>query len=102
MSRSSNRSFAAIQAWWYYGHDHSQGLQMQTIKASEFKAKCLALMDQVALSGKPLLVTKNGKPVAELQPHRPAGGSPLGVWKNQVQISGDIISPIDADWDALR
>lgn len=51
---------------------------MQTIKASEFKAKCLALIDQVARTGRPLLVTKNRKPVAELRPHRPASGSALG------------------------
>ena len=44
---------------------------MHTIKASEFKAKCLALMDEAARTGKPVLVTKHGKPVAELRPHRP-------------------------------
>lgn len=57
-----------------------KGLCMQTIKASEFKAKCLALMDQVARTGEPVLVTKNGKPVAELRPHpasRPK--SPFGL-----------------------
>lgn len=75
---------------------------MQTIKASEFKAKCLALMDQVARTGKPLLVTKNGKPVAELRPHLPATGPALGILKNEVKITGDIISPLDADWDALK
>jgi prevent-host-death family protein len=43
---------------------------MHTVKASEFKAKCLALMDEVARTGEPILVTKNGKPIAELRPHR--------------------------------
>ena len=37
---------------------------MQTIQASEFKARCLALMDQVAASGEIRVVTKNGTPVA--------------------------------------
>lgn len=78
------------------------GIPMQTIKASEFKAKCLALMDQVARSGRSLLVTKNGKPVAELHPHRPTTGSAFGVWTDQVLIKGDIISPAEADWDALK
>ena len=45
---------------------------MQTIQASEFKARCLALMDQVAASGEILVVTKNGKPVAELHPYQGA------------------------------
>ena len=41
---------------------------MKAIKASEFKAKCLRLMDEVAESGIPLVITKNGKPVAQLGP----------------------------------
>ena len=40
------------------------------IKASEFKAKCLALMDEVERTGESVVITKNGKPVAELVPHR--------------------------------
>ena len=39
---------------------------MRTIQASEFKAKCLALMDEVARNNEVLLITKNGKPIAEL------------------------------------
>jgi antitoxin (DNA-binding transcriptional repressor) of toxin-antitoxin stability system len=49
-----------------------------------------------------LLVTKNGKPVAELRPHRPRTGKPAGVWKDQLIVKGDIISPVGADWDALK
>jgi antitoxin (DNA-binding transcriptional repressor) of toxin-antitoxin stability system len=75
---------------------------MQTIKASEFKAKCLALMDEVARTGRPLLVTKNGKPVAELRAHRPAAGPVLGILKGKLTVAGDILSPLDADWDALK
>ncbi|HEY4921857.1 MAG TPA: type II toxin-antitoxin system Phd/YefM family antitoxin [Xanthobacteraceae bacterium] len=40
------------------------------IKASEFKARCLALMDEVARTGEAIVITKNGKPIAELVPHR--------------------------------
>lgn len=75
---------------------------MQTIKASEFKAKCLALMDEVARTGEPVLVTKNGKPVAELRPHRPRPKSARGVWKDRLVIKGDIVSPIDVEWEALK
>ena len=42
---------------------------MHTIQASEFKAKCLALMDTVATTGETWVVTKNGKPVAKLRPY---------------------------------
>ena len=41
----------------------------QQISASQFKARCLALMDDVARSGEPLVITKNGRPVAELRRH---------------------------------
>jgi antitoxin (DNA-binding transcriptional repressor) of toxin-antitoxin stability system len=46
------------------GHDHGQEVTMRTIKASEFRARCLKLMDEVAASGEPVVITKNGKPVA--------------------------------------
>lgn len=75
---------------------------MRTIKASEFKARCLALMDEVAASGKPLLVTKNGKPVAELRPHRSASLDRFAVWKGKVRIKGDIIAPLDEEWEAMK
>ncbi|HEX6019980.1 MAG TPA: type II toxin-antitoxin system Phd/YefM family antitoxin [Burkholderiaceae bacterium] len=77
---------------------------MTTIQASEFKAKCLALMDEVARTGVTILVTKNGKPVAELRPHRPPRvKSPLGLHKGRSVILGDIIEPVDAgSWKALK
>jgi prevent-host-death family protein len=77
---------------------------MQTIQASEFKAKCLALMDEVARTGKTIVVTKNGRPVAELRPHRaPRAKSPIGLNKGRIRILGDIISPVGAElWQALK
>ena len=75
----------------------------KTIKASEFKAKCLALMDEVARTGQGVVITKNGKPVAELVPHKAAKKPELfGIWKNRIKIVGDIIAPIDVEWDALK
>lgn len=73
------------------------------MKASEFKAKCLAVMDEVAKTGQGVVVTKNGKPLVELVPHqtKPKRG-PLGIWKGQVEIVGDIILPIDVEWDAMK
>jgi len=77
---------------------------MQTIKASEFKAKCLALMDEVARTGETIRVTKNGRPVAELHPvaaKKPA--SPFGWHKGRVKELGDIMEPIDVDeWEVLK
>ena len=76
---------------------------METIQASEFKAKCLALMDEVAETGKILVVTKNGRPVAELHPYSGKRiASPFGLHKS-VQIRGDIVEPVASDdWEVLR
>lgn len=74
----------------------------QRITASQFKARCLALMDQVAATGEVLLITKNGRPVAELHPcastRRP---SPFGLHPD-VQLHGDVISPIETSWSVLQ
>ncbi|MFZ2540295.1 MAG: type II toxin-antitoxin system Phd/YefM family antitoxin [Gallionella sp.] len=76
---------------------------MQTIQASEFKARCLALMDDVARTGEVLVVTKNGRPIAELRPYtggRP--GSPIGLHSG-LEITGDILSPVeDSAWKVLE
>ena len=46
---------------------------------------------------------KNGKPVAELRPPTsPRPKSPFGLHKGMIEISGDIVSPIDVKWDASR
>jgi prevent-host-death family protein len=77
---------------------------MQTIQASKFKAKCLALMDQVARTGETILVTKNGRPVVEVKPHLgPRAPSLIGLHKGSLKIRGDIVAPIGSGaWKALR
>ena len=76
---------------------------MQTIQASDFKARCLALMDDVARSGEVLIVTKNGRPIAELRPYSGGrSGSPFGLHTG-LQITGDILSPVEDDaWKVLE
>lgn len=75
---------------------------MKTMKASEFKAKCLQVMDEVAKSGEPVLITKNGVPTAQLSPLKNKPQKLFGALKGMVTIKGDIISPLEADWEALR
>jgi prevent-host-death family protein len=70
---------------------------MRTIKASEFKAGCLKLMDEVAASGESLVITRNGKPVAQLGPIGHERRSIWGLHKGQIEILGDIIEPIDVE-----
>jgi len=73
------------------------------IKASEFKAKCLALMDEVARTGESVVITKKGEPLVELVPLKSkAKKSPFGILKDELVITGDIMSPIDVEWDAMK
>ena len=74
----------------------------KAIKASEFKAKCLALIDEVAKSGGRLVITKNGKPIADVVPHQVPKPNPFGLLKGRMTIKGDIISPLDMEWEALK
>jgi prevent-host-death family protein len=75
---------------------------MKTIKASEFKAKCLALMDEVARTGEPIVITKNGEPVSQLAPYRRRLESLFGLHRDAVRIEGDIVRPLDVDWESER
>ena len=72
----------------------------RTIKASEFKAKCLGLMDEVAESGEEIIITKHGKPVAKLTPCWKKPESWFGRYRDIIQIHGDITEPIDVEWEA--
>jgi prevent-host-death family protein len=72
-----------------------------TIGAGEFKATCLKLLDEVASSRVPLVITKHGKAVAKLVP-MPSPTALFGALTGSVLNDGDIVSPIDAGWDAAR
>ncbi len=72
-----------------------------TMKASEFKARCLKLMDEVAETGKEIVITKNGRPVSRLVPHIERPKTVFGIDKGKIEILGDIIEPIDVEWDAV-
>lgn len=79
---------------------------MKEIAISEFKARCLALLDQVQKTKKPIRVTRFGKPVAEVVPVPPQTGPGdwIGSMKDTMKILGDIVSPAneEQDWEALR
>ena len=72
------------------------------IGAGEFKAKCLGLLDEVQNRRTEIVITKYGKPVAKLVPIKKAPTKIFGSMKGSVTFMGDIISPIDVEWDAER
>lgn len=66
--------------------------------AGEFKAKCLAVMDEVQAKRRPVTITKNGKPVAELIPVAHKGEDPIfGFFAGRGKIVGDITAPLYTD-----
>ena len=73
---------------------------VRTITASEFKAKCLKLMDEIDETGAELVITKNGRPVSRLVPYRERPETLFGIDRGRFEIIGDIISPIDVEWEA--
>ena len=80
--------------------DKNRGHIMQTIKASEFKAKCLHIMDEVNQTGEEIVITKNGKPVSILKPYRTAPATIFGLHKGKIQSKDDLIAPLDIVWSA--
>jgi prevent-host-death family protein len=79
---------------------------MSEINISEFKAKCLALVEQVHKTKKPLRITKFGKPIAEVVPYVAENKREnwLGCMKGKMEIIGDIISPVidENEFEAMR
>jgi prevent-host-death family protein len=75
---------------------------MSRVAASEFKAKCLAIIDEVAATGEEVTITKHGKPMVKVVPYVEDAEPFIGRLAGTVTIRGDIIEPIDAGWEALE
>jgi prevent-host-death family protein len=78
---------------------------MKQVAISEFKAKCLAILDEVQKTQQPILVTRRGKAVAEVNPPSPKNDrSWIGSMKGRMEILGDIVSPASDpdDWEVER
>ncbi len=78
---------------------------MESIAISKFKATCLAVLEEVRQTGRPVLVTRRGTPIAEIVPpsHPSQDRSWLGSAAGSGQIVGDIVSPAaeEAEWEAV-
>lgn len=79
---------------------------MRTVPAGQFKAKCLAILDEVSATGEPVLITKRGKPVARVTSLEEGTGSRktiLGRLKRLGTIHGDIVASDFADeqWERI-
>lgn len=86
--------------------DHSTSRTMESMAISKFKATCLATLERVRVTGRPLRITRFGKPVAEIVPVSadPPKSDWLGSMKDTMEIRGDIVGPTGglAKWDLLE
>ena len=79
---------------------------LETIPISKFKATCLRLLDNVKKTGRSILVTRKGEPIALVTPPPPPPKSKswLGCMEDSLKITGDVVSPVleENEWEVLR
>ena len=74
----------------------------RVVSATEFKAKCLALLDEIEQHGETITVTKRGHPVAVMSPiKRKPFKSPANSWAKKGRIVGDIVNGDPTIWDVV-
>jgi prevent-host-death family protein len=77
---------------------------MRSIRASDFKAKCLSILDEVSRTGESVIILKRGKPVASLQPTLKGNAKPPQLTlKGSFEIVGEIVEPAvpAEDWEVV-
>ena len=78
---------------------------MNTINASDFKARCLAILDRVHETGERMVILKRGRPVAELSPVTREGSLyPQAELEGTVIVVGDVVGSVlpEDHWDSLK
>jgi prevent-host-death family protein len=77
-------------------------MKTKTIPAGAFKARCLAIMDEVQAKRQAVVITKRGKPVAKLVPVEKEKDDIFGFMKGKLTVLGDVVSPIidHEEWEA--
>ena len=80
--------------------------EKDTIAISKFKARCLQVLRRVKRTGKPVVVTRFGEPIAEIVPPAQEGSRRgwLGIARGTARMHDDLIEPASEpeDWEVLR
>ena len=71
----------------------------KTLGAGEFKTHCLRLIDEVNQTKKTIIITKHGKPMAELKPYVEKDYSLYGCMEGTVEIKGDLVEGTGEVWE---
>jgi prevent-host-death family protein len=78
-------------------------MKQLTLPISDFKARCLRLLEELAERGETIVVTKHGKPIARVVPFRLESPPLKGRWEGQAKIKGDVVYfDTSSEWEALR
>jgi prevent-host-death family protein len=98
-----------VGPWLNYGHGLCYcgigSYAVEEIAISKFKATCLAVLERVRKTGRPVVVTRFGQPIAQISPPEVAKRVPrLGAGAGTMVILGDIVGPIgdESDWEAAQ
>jgi prevent-host-death family protein len=80
--------------------------EIETMAISKFKATCLAVLKRVKRTGRPILITRFGQPIAEIVPPQAMvrGGSWLGSLSHRGRVLGDVVKPAIPlrEWGAVK
>ena len=85
-----------MDGWWLKATKSRKMRPMESIAIASFVAHCLDVLEKVQRTGRPILVTRSGEPLAEIMPP-PASAKAkrwLGALRDTGRIVGDVVSPI--------
>lgn len=72
----------------------------RSLSTSELKAHCSRVVDEVSKRREPVVITKRGKPVARLVPWEEEPTDLFGFARGSITVHGDLLAPVDVDWEA--
>jgi antitoxin (DNA-binding transcriptional repressor) of toxin-antitoxin stability system len=86
-----------------YGITTIRGIFMKRyIAAGKFKTECLKMMDEVKASGQEIVITKHRIPIVKLCPIANKENKLFGALKDSVHVKGDLLKPLNEEWNADR
>ncbi len=72
----------------------------QKVAISDFKSHCLEILSNLEKTQSSIIITKRNRPIATVSAFSKTTPSIFGIFRDQIEIKGDIISAIDEEWEA--
>ena len=83
------------------GTDDKHEYEARFLSVSEFAERCVELIGEIAECGGEVVITRDGLPITRLISVRGPRGRPAGLMKGMIEIKGDIVAPMPAEWFAV-